>query len=397
MEVNPKEQLLNHFFSDLLNKEDEGAQQTPNESSSLLLTQCFMNYVKKNKLTIVEKKVGMIQGLSAFTYKNQKSQNEDKMGININYSIEKHNVSFYSIYDGHGGQETADTLKENLHQEIMQTKKIITDINTAILTGFNKIEEKVITNFLKEQSNQNSDTKQISSSGSCALLLIAVDDKIHIANVGDSRAIISLEQGKQIASLSVDHKPMNEGEKQRILGNGGEIRPPPNYVNSVFRVFPGGLAISRSIGDVESKYPQFGGRTGGVISTPDIVSINYKNTFDFILLACDGIFDKLSNKDISLIVFSTLKNEVVNSKPYNKFLNKVTVNIMKEAIIKGSKDNLSCIFLCCDSIMEMFNKKDLNQINEAISAVTNTTIQILYIETITMRCFFLLQRRICQE
>ena len=138
-------------------------------------------------------------------------------------------------------------------------------------------------------------------------------------------------------------------------------------------MFPGGLTISSSIGDVESKYPQFGGRTRVVISTPDIISINYKNTFDFILLGCDGIFDKLSNKDISLIVFTTLKNAVVNSKPYNKFLNKVTINIMKEAISKGSKDNLSCIFLCCDSIKEMFNKKDLNQINEAISAVTNTT------------------------
>ena len=41
----------------------------------------------------------------------------------------------------------------------------------------------MITNFLKEQSNQNSDTKQISSSGSCALLLLAVDDKIHIAQM----------------------------------------------------------------------------------------------------------------------------------------------------------------------------------------------------------------------
>ena len=30
-----------------------------------------------------------------------------------------------------------------------------------------------------------------------------------------------------------EHKPMNETEKQRILGNGGEIRPPPNYVNSL--------------------------------------------------------------------------------------------------------------------------------------------------------------------
>ena len=104
------------------------------------------------------------------------------------------------------------------------------DINQK---DYHKIEEKVISNFLKVQSNQNSNTKQVSSSGSCALLLIAVDDKIHIANVGDSRAIISLEQGKQNASLSVDHKPMNETEKQRILGNGGEIRLPPNYVNSL--------------------------------------------------------------------------------------------------------------------------------------------------------------------
>ena len=53
-------------------------------------------------------------------------------------------------------------------------------------------------------------------SGSCCIIAMIVKDEVYIANVGDSRAIMSRSSGKIIEALSRDHKPEDEGEKIRI-------------------------------------------------------------------------------------------------------------------------------------------------------------------------------------
>ena len=58
-------------------------------------------------------------------------------------------------------------------------------------------------------------------SGSCACAVLIVDDIVYVANVGDSRAVMSVNFGKQSISLSRDHKPCDEKEKRRIIENGG--------------------------------------------------------------------------------------------------------------------------------------------------------------------------------
>ena len=45
----------------------------------------------------------------------------------------------------------------------------------------------------------------------------------YVANVGDSRAILSSQRGKNLLDLTVDHKPLEENEKKRIQSNGGKI------------------------------------------------------------------------------------------------------------------------------------------------------------------------------
>ena len=44
-------------------------------------------------------------------------------------------------------------------------------------------------------------------SGSCAIVLLVVDDLCYSINVGDSRAIMSAAGGKYLVNLSYDHKP----------------------------------------------------------------------------------------------------------------------------------------------------------------------------------------------
>jgi protein phosphatase 2C family protein 2/3 len=63
----------------------------------------------------------------------------------------------------------------------------------------------------------------IDKSGTCANVTLIVDDYVYVANVGDSRAIMSANAGQKIFALSKDHKPEEATEKQRIVSNGGQI------------------------------------------------------------------------------------------------------------------------------------------------------------------------------
>jgi protein phosphatase PTC2/3 len=60
-------------------------------------------------------------------------------------------------------------------------------------------------------------------SGSCANVVMIIDDTVYVINVGDSRAFMSIDSGLQIGVLSRDHKPDDELEKIRIQAAGGKI------------------------------------------------------------------------------------------------------------------------------------------------------------------------------
>lgn len=124
---------------------------------------------------------------------------------------------------------------------------------------------------------------------------------IRQANVGDSRAIACIA-GKE-ESLSSDHKPSYPTEKRRIRAAGGWVEA--NRVN-------GNLALSRALGDFvfkrnESKSAEEQVVTGKIIfitimkifddekmylaALPDIEVRNITPEWEFVLLACDGIWD----------------------------------------------------------------------------------------------------------
>lgn len=69
----------------------------------------------------------------------------------------------------------------------------------------------------------NGRANMLDRSGSCAIVLLIVDDICYSINVGDSRAIMSSAGGKYVLSLSEDHKPNSKSEHKRIINGGGKI------------------------------------------------------------------------------------------------------------------------------------------------------------------------------
>jgi integrin-linked kinase-associated serine/threonine phosphatase 2C len=106
-------------------------------------------------------------------------------------------------------------------------------------------------------------------SGSTATIALIRDDKIYIANVGDSRAIycrVTSSNQIEAKALTKDHTPVLKEEKLRIKKYGGEVKDFED--GSPLRIFAKGknipgLAMTRSMGDLC-------GSLCGVSSDPDV-------------------------------------------------------------------------------------------------------------------------------
>lgn len=85
---------------------------------------------------------------------------------------------------------------------------------------------------------------------------------------------------------------------QNVPVDGNNPNGPTNQqiVLGPHRVLPGRLSVSRTFGDIEAKKIKYGGKDGVIIAQPEISQFTVKPAFhDFIVLGCDGIFDRLSN------------------------------------------------------------------------------------------------------
>lgn len=130
------------------------------------------------------------------------------------------------------------------------------------------------------------------TTGCTAVAALITDKKIYVANAGDSRAVLSV--GGKSKALSYDHKPSNKSESVRIMEAGGYIQ---------FSRVNGNLSLSRAIGDFEyKKNAELGPEKQIVTSNPDISERDITPEDEFIIIACDGIWDVLSSqKAISLV------------------------------------------------------------------------------------------------
>ena len=86
------------------------------------------------------------------------------------------------------------------------------------------------------------------------------------------------------------------------------------------RVLPGRLSVSRTFGDTEAKLQKYGGNPKVVVPEPEIQCFKIRENFDFILLGCDGIFDKLTSADVNKRVWRYISEETGKSLLRDKTL-----------------------------------------------------------------------------
>lgn len=303
-------------------------------------------------------------------------------------------ISYFAIFDGHAGHDCANFLQKNLLNYIITNKNFPINPKESLRGAIEKAEVEYKTRAWEKTE----DSFQIKDdSGSCAVVALFIENQCFIANVGDSRAVLSLDGGKKIKQITKDHKPNDPQEKKRIETNGGRVykdestlvkeekkKTEPEkeafyletgevkddncsseeeeiIIEEVYRVVPGKLAISRSIGDYSCKSTEAGGIPNVIICTPDIYQIEITTNSDFLLLACDGIFDVFTSEEAVNVAWyaenfcRSLKGDLNMKCAF--FVN----NVLKAAMHEESTDNVSCIIIALSNFEKITRTKMIKE------------------------------------
>ena len=121
-----------------------------------------------------------------------------------------------------------------------------------------------------------------------------------------------------------------------------------NFVGP-YRVFPGRLSVSRTFGDIEAKYKNLGGLPNVVIATPEINSFRYRNNMDFIVIGSDGIFDQLSNEEVSKYTWMSFRKNQTDKNLHSMCGTAVDI-IIKTSLAKKSLDNVTCLLIALPNL-----------------------------------------------
>ncbi len=102
-------------------------------------------------------------------------------------------------------------------------------------------------------------------------------------------------------------------------------------------------------------------------SYPDMISFKYKNNkHDFIFVGCKIIFETLTYDKICKSIYETMKKCIKKHRSFELFLGCVIKDIIKMCITAGIKSSISCLFLCFNSIKQLYLKQDIEQIKNVI-------------------------------
>ena len=166
-----------------------------------------------------------------------------------------------------------------------------------------------------------------SLSGTTALVTLLVKDRLLVANVGDSRAVVGVARppppngsgGVAAVALSWDHTPFRRDEYERVLRAGARVLtldqmeglkdpsrpcwtsedadsadPPRLWMPDA--LYPG-TAFTRSLGDAAAERI-------GVIPDPEVRPRTLTASDRFLVLASDGVWEFMTNQEVVDLVAS---------------------------------------------------------------------------------------------
>ena len=297
--------------------------------------------------------------------------------------------SFFAILDGHGGDYVATFLADNLSSILVNEtilaaspntpQNVVDDVETTpillenILMRVCASAERLLAEdpYLKVEVREKSGNLYTNhdSSGSTGCLCLITSKYVAIANVGDSRAVRAHRDPASRSPFRVTAIPMSRDHKFNIPeertrasaagANVSIIGDPKSYTNEEdikyevdcpkYKDGEDKLRMSRSFGDFWLKgNKELPVHEQAVIAVPEI-TIHTRSVDDaFLILACDGIFDVMTNDEVvnyiaEKVGFNALGGPVGGATPNS--VADACYNLLETCMHKDAHDNLSCIVI----------------------------------------------------
>lgn len=229
--------------------------------------------------------------------------------------------SFFAVFDGHAGARVSAHCAEHLLECIVGSEDFRrSDFTKGIRSGFLCLDDRM--RELPELASGED------KSGSTAVCALVSPHQIFVANCGDSRAVLC--RSGVPAFSTQDHKPILPGEKERIQRAGGTV---------MIQRVNGSLAVSRALGDYEYKNVEGRGPCEQLVSPEPEVFVKDRDeeNDEFLVLACDGVWDVMSNEDVCDYIRSRLA--------ITDDLEAITNQVIDTCLYKGSRDNMSIVLV----------------------------------------------------
>ena len=246
---------------------------------------------------------------------------------------------FFAVYDGHGGRDMALYLETELEKQIAAEIKAKPD---------GSVEECLASAFLLTDMESHKEGLEKSGSGSTAVVCLLRTGEagrvaeeegkkyLYAANCGDARAVLC--NGGTALRASYDHKAGDPLEIARIEEAGGFV----SNKHGSHRVL-GFLAVARSFGDHALK--KF------VPATPFTAQYELTEESEFVIIACDGVWDVLEDQEAVELVREHVAGWVGTPAAAAEGKEEKTADpramaadmLVEAALDKGSRDNITCI------------------------------------------------------
>ncbi|KAI1903843.1 hypothetical protein AGOR_G00031390 [Albula goreensis] len=231
---------------------------------------------------------------------------------------------YFAVYDGHAGSMVAQYCSQHLLDYILATGVIKATedkeaVSEGIREGFLRIDRQMHATARREGWDRG---------GSTVVSVLLSPRRLYFINCGDSRALLCRDG--RVCFYTEDHKPYNPRELERIQNAGGTV---------TMQRINGSLAVSRALGDFSYKEVEWRGETEQMVSPePEVCDLERSPHDEFLLLACDGVWDTIGNEELCAFVRNRLQ--------VCADLRDVCSQVIDLCLYKGSLDNISIIIVC---------------------------------------------------
>jgi len=238
-------------------------------------------------------------------------------------------VSLACVFDGHRGFECAELSALNFEAALVSCWHLFPSPELALAHTFQLVDAAFVEKFeatkreTSEKSFENNKHAKQRFPGCTACACLKWGNFLYVANAGDCRAVLCVSPGTTRA-LSTDHTADSNVHEQKRITTDVAVSALIT-VNGTKRVGPAGLAVTRALGDSDC-------RAYGVLATPEVITHAITEHDTCLVLACDGLWDVVSNDEAFSLIRDTVKDPGMCAK-----------RLGSEAVTRNSGDNITVV------------------------------------------------------